>query len=81
MDITWWGIPAVALVVAVVQWLKALGINSRYAGVVAVVLGIAGGIASQVWSDSPLAQSIVTGLIVGLAAAGAWSTGKHLAGE
>ncbi len=81
MDLTWWNIPAAALVMAVVEGLKRLGLDSRWAGVAAVVVGIAGNLAATFWADSRVAEAIVQGLILGLTAAGLWSTGKAVAGR
>jgi hypothetical protein len=74
---TWWGIPAAALILGLVQVAKSLGFPSRYAGALAVVLGLAGGIAVTVWGKSALAGNIVAGLAAGLSAAGLWSTVKN----
>ena len=78
-DVTWWGLPAVLIVMAVVELIKRLGLESRWAGALAVVLGALGGAAAHLYADSPLAVAIVQGVVVGLAAAGLWSTGKHVA--
>ena len=79
-DVTWWGLPAVLIVMALVELVKRLGLESRWAGLLAVVLGALGGAAAHLYADSPLAAAIVQGIVVGLAAAGLYSTGKHVAG-
>lgn len=71
------GIPAVILVPLLVQGLKALGLPGRWAGVAALVSGIAvaGMIeAVQAWpSVTPLVRFIVAGLLLGLASSGTYS--------
>jgi hypothetical protein len=81
MSVTWWGIPAGLLILALVQLAKGIGFPSRYAGLLAVVLGAAGGLAAHLWGGSALALSVVDGLVAGLAAAGLWSTVKNAAGS
>ncbi len=72
----WWGVPAVVLIMALVELAKQLGFPSRYAGLLASVVGMAGGLAVTIWGGSTAAANIVTGLAAGLAAAGLWSTVK-----
>lgn len=81
MDLMWWNIPAAALVVALVEGLKRLGLDSRWAGVAAIVIGVVGNLAATYWADSQAAEAVVQGLILGLTAAGLWSTGKAVAGR
>lgn len=81
MDLTWWGIPAAALVVAIVEGLKRAGLSSRWAGVAAIVVAVAGNLAATYWAESPVATAVVQGVVLGLAAAGLWSTGKSVAGR
>lgn len=75
--VTWWGIPAVPLVIALVQLAKAAGFPSRYAGLLAAGLGLLGGALSYWFADSALAAAVVNGLVAGLGAAGVWSTVKN----
>jgi len=77
-DVTWWGLPAVLIVMGVVELIKRLGLKSRWAGLLAVVLGALGGAAAHLYADSPLAAAIVQGIVVGLSAAGLYSTSKHV---
>src|SRR5690606_21049448 len=79
-DVAWWGLPAALIVLALVELVKRMGLESRWAGLLAVALGALGGAAAHLYADSPLAQAIVQGVAVGLAAAGLYSTGKHVAG-
>jgi len=78
-SLTWWGIPAIGLIVALVELAKGLGFPSRYAGILAVGFGIAGGIMAYVFADSPAVTAAVNGLLAGLSAAGLWSTVKNTA--
>jgi len=78
LEWVWWGIPAVPLILGLVELAKRFGFPSRWAGVLAVVLGIAGSLLWMYTQASPLAQAIAQGLVVGLAAAGLWSTGKSV---
>jgi hypothetical protein len=78
MDVTWWGVPVIGLIVALVELAKGVGFPSRYAGVLAVVLGVVGGVLAYVFADSPAATAAVSGLVAGLSAAGLWSTAKHV---
>lgn len=74
------GIPAVVLVPALVQGMKALGLPVRWAGIAALVagFGVAGmAEAVQVWPDvTPVVRFVVAGLLLGLASAGAYSQYK-----
>ena len=81
MDTTWWGLPAAAIIVGVVELFKRAGLNHRWAGILAVILGIVGGCVAHVWADSELAAAVAQGLVAGLAAAGLWSTAKNAAGR
>lgn len=80
-DVTWWGLPAASLVLALVELAKQAGFPSRWAGVLAVALGALGGAAAYVWGGSEAAASVVNGLMAGLMAAGLWSTAKNAAGR
>jgi len=80
-DILWWGAPATLLVMTLVQLAKGLGFPTRWAGVLSTVIGVAGGVLWHLWADSELVQAIVTGLLVGLSAAGLWSTQKNVREE
>ena len=77
----WWGVPAVVLIMAVVELAKQLGFPSRYAGLLAAVLGAVGGLAVDIWGGSQLVSDVVTGLVAGLSAAGLWSTVKSSVGS
>lgn len=71
---------ALPLVLGLVQLAKEVGLPSRWAGVAALALGVACGLLLPLASvgDAPPARAALTGLVAGLSAAGAWSTGKAL---
>ncbi|HEY8414390.1 MAG TPA: hypothetical protein VIK99_01325 [Thermaerobacter sp.] len=77
----WWGLPAAAIIVAVVELCKQAGFPAKWAGVLAAVLGAAGGLAAHLWGGSPAVAAVVQGLVAGLAAAGLWSATKNAAGR
>jgi len=74
----WWGVPAVPLILGLVELAKRLGFPSRWAGVLAVALGVVGSLLWMYTQSSPLAQAVAQGLVVGLAASGLWSTEKSV---
>ncbi len=75
----WWGLPAPVLILALVQLAKQVGFPPRYAGLLALVIGLAGGAAVSLWGTSATVADIVTGMATGLSAAGLWSTVKNAA--
>lgn len=75
-ELTWWGLPAVALVVVTVEMAKQAGFPSRYAGLLAAGIGLVGGALSYYLGDSPVAEAMVGGLVAGLTASGLWSAAK-----
>jgi trimethylamine:corrinoid methyltransferase-like protein len=77
VSVTWWGLPAPLLIMALVQLAKTLGLPARWAGALAAALGAAGGLIVYFWGHSALAGDVVTGLAAGLSAAGLWSTVKN----
>lgn len=83
MDQVWFNAPAVPVIVAVVALVRQVGFPARFAGLLAVVLGIAGALAAQGAGglDAAVGEAGFGGLIAGLAAAGLWSTGKAAAGK
>ena len=75
--ITLLGIPALVLVPVIVQGLKELGLPARWAGVAALVIGLAvAGLAEAIeaWPGAtPFARFVVAGLLLGLASVGTYS--------
>ena len=78
-DVAWLGVAAVPLILGVVEVAKRAGLPNRFAGLVALVLGVVLGVAvaAETGDVSPLAGGL-GGASVGLAAAGAWSTVKNV---
>jgi hypothetical protein len=78
--ITLLGIPAMVLVPVLVEGLKALGLPARWAGMTAVMVGLAvAGLAEAVnaWpAVTPFVRFIVAGLLLGFASAGVYSQYK-----
>ncbi len=78
--ITLLGIPALVLVPVLVQGAKALGLPARWAGVVALALGLlVAGLAEvvQAWpAVTPVVRFLVAGVLLGLASSGAYSQFK-----
>ncbi|HEX8599124.1 MAG TPA: hypothetical protein VF952_11485 [Chloroflexia bacterium] len=78
------GIPAVVIVPLLVQGLKALGLPGRWAGVAALMVGlaVAGMIeAVSVWPGvTPVVRFIVAGLLLGLASSGSYSQFRSING-
>ena len=63
-------IATVPAVVALVNLLKRLGLPARAAMLLAVILGVILSLADFAWAGEGWYQSVVDGLILGLAAAG-----------
>jgi hypothetical protein len=78
------GIPAVVIVPVLVQGLKALGLPVRWAGVAALLAGlaVAGMIeAVSAWPGvTPIVRFVVAGLLLGLASSGSYSQFKSMRG-
>ena len=73
-SVVWFGVASVPLIVGIVQVAKQSGLPSRWAGLTSLVTGLAGGILSARFGvDADVPAAIASGLMAGLAAAGAWS--------
>jgi hypothetical protein len=74
LSVVWVGVPAVPLIVGIVQVLKQAGLPSRFAGLVALALGGGGGFwLGAATADVAVPAAVVAGLMTGLSASGAWS--------
>lgn len=71
------GVGALGLVIALVQLVKALGFPSRFAGLLAIGVGVATTVSLALYGDSDLYKAVIAGLVLGLSAAGLWSTTKN----
>lgn len=79
--VAWGGVAALPLVVGVVEVSKRAGLPDRWAGLLALALGISGGILYGGLAGLDPIISLPQGLLVGLAASGAWSTSRHAVGK
>lgn len=70
---------SVPAVLAIVQLGKDFGIKGKWALLAAVVVAIAVNLAAYYWSGSGAFNAVVTGLLLGLAAAGLYDAAKTAA--
>jgi len=72
---------ALPLTIGVVEVLKGIGLPSRWAGLVAVLIGIASALAVRLAGigEGSLPLAALTGAVSGLSAAGVWSGAKAAA--
>ena len=73
VSVVWLGVPAVPLIVGIVQVFKQAGLPSRFAGIAALILGGAGGAWLGASAEVALPAAVVLGVMSGLSASGAWS--------
>lgn len=76
-NITWWGIPAVPIILALVEVAKRSGFPAQHAGLLALALGIGGGACVAWFGGQDWPASILSGAAAGLVASGAWSAAKN----
>jgi len=79
MDLMLFGLPVAALIVGLVGLAKQVGLSSRWAALLAVLLGIGFGVLARLAQDPAIAawlEPILLGLLTGLAAAGLYSSVK-----
>ncbi len=79
MDLEIYGVSAVLVIIGLVQLAKQVGFNSKYGGVLAVVLGLAVSLGYAYWAEVTAFKAVITGLALGLSAAGLYSTAKNAA--
>ena len=63
----------VPIVLALTEGIKRLGISTKWAPVVSIILGLVG-----VWTLNGQEVDILSGVIVGLTASGLWSSSKSI---
>ncbi|MCL5264154.1 MAG: hypothetical protein M1343_02995 [Chloroflexi bacterium] len=73
----WWGVPALFVVIGLVELAKKVGFPAQYAMLLAVAIGIVGGILSTIFANSVLANATMGGVVIGLMASGLWSGVKN----
>ncbi len=81
MDMEFFGVSAVLVVVGLVQLAKTLGFPRRYGGLMAVVLGVVASIGYTYQADAQWLQALFVGLAIGLSAAGLYSGSKAAVGR
>ncbi len=77
MDIEIYGVSAVLVIIGIVQLAKSVGFNSKYGGILAVVLGLVASCGYTFFSETDIFKAVITGLALGLSAAGLYSTAKN----
>lgn len=78
-DMQMYGVLVVPIIMGIVQLIKNAGLNPRYLGLVAWVLGVlvglGFGLSEAQWS---ILQSLIVGSALGLSASGLYSTQKNV---
>lgn len=78
-SVVWFGVASIPLIVGIVQIAKQSGLPTRFTGLAALVTGLAGGVLSARFGiDADVPAAIASGIMAGLAAAGAWSMSAPL---
>lgn len=72
------GIGAVPIIIGAIQLAKSMGLNAKWAGVGAVVLGVGLSFLYSYFADAVWYNALITGLAVGLSSAGLYSTAKSI---
>lgn len=67
----------IAVVIGLVQVVKTLGLSTRYAPLLSVILGVVG---AFLLTDAQVGLTIFHGLILGLSACGLWSSTRSTIG-
>jgi len=67
---------SVPAVLAIVEFLKSFGVTGKWALLAAVVVAVVLNVADYLWSASGLYGAIVSGLLLGLAAAGLYDAAR-----
>lgn len=78
MNVEIYGISAVLLIIGVVQLAKNAGFPTKYAGLLAVIFGVVASVGYTFFYETEFFKAIVTGLALGLSAAGLYSTQKNI---
>lgn len=76
MDFEVYGVAAVPLIIALVEFTKRIGLPAKFSPVLSVVIGIVLGFIA--YGTSEPVKSIITGLVAGLSAVGLWSATKNV---
>jgi len=73
-----YGVSVVMLIVGLVQMAKGAGFPSKYAGLLAVALGVIASVGYTLFQDTPVFKAVIIGLAMGLSASGLYSTQKSI---
>ena len=73
-----YGVPVVGLVMALVRLAREVGLPTKYAPALALLLGVIGGIAIAYEGGMPYVQGAVIGLVIGAAASGFYDNAKFV---
>ena len=73
-----YGVPVVGLVMALVRLAREVGLPTKFAPALSLVLGVIGGIAIAYEGGMPYVQGAVIGLVIGAAASGFYDNAKFV---
>lgn len=73
------GVIAVPVMIAIIELLKMIGFNQKYAPLAALFLGQAFALAKQFYGQTEIYTSIVMGLLIALSSIGLYSGAKNTA--
>jgi len=73
------GVFAVPVIIAIIELLKRIGFNQKYAPLCAIVLGQVFALTKQFYGQTEIYTSIVMGLLIALSAVGLYSGAKNTA--
>lgn len=80
-DLVIGGIPVIAIIIGLVEYIKSWGLGSKYAALVAMSLGILASVTVQLTvvypGASPWVEAVVIGLVIGMSATGLYKVGNR----
>ena len=75
------GIPVIAIIIGLVEYIKSIGLPTKYAPAVAIALGVLASVVAQLAVTypgiSPWVEAVVIGLVVGMAATGLYKVASR----
>ena len=71
------GVSAIAIIIALVEIAKRLGMRPRYAPLLSLALGILASFGYNYYAETTWYTALITGLVLGLSAIGAYSGIKN----
>lgn len=74
-ELTYVGIPVVALVIGILEIFKRTGLNPKYIPLTSLILGIPTGV--LLFSEGDLKKGVVIGVFIGLSSIGLYSGTKN----